>query len=104
MSIVSREEVYNVINEERKYQNSKWTGNTTSNENNPTHSLTEWLVYINDYSQEGLRAMTRTPDIECKPFALNTLRKIAALCVAAMEEHGVRTRKEEGARSMGART
>lgn len=100
---MNRQEVYQAIDGERKYQDSKWDHATTTRNGRPAHSLTEWLVFMNDYVQEGLRNMTRTPDVEANPFARHTIRKVVALGVAALEEHGALTREQEGPRPIGAR-
>jgi len=86
------------IIEEREYQDTKW---------NPVedhgHNVTEWLVYIQDYANEALRVLSRKPDSEAIPFANHTIRKIAAMGVACMEQNGTLRRNMEGARPIGAR-
>jgi hypothetical protein len=79
-----RSTIYDAINQERDYQSNIW-------EEEP-HSLTEFLVFINDYTSEALHAMSREPNNMCSVKALDSLRKIAALSVAAQEQHGVRFR------------
>jgi len=56
------------------------------------HSAQEFLTYIESYTREAIEVGCRRPDPEAKEFALHALRKIAALAVAAMEQHGVRER------------
>jgi len=92
----TREEVFAAINGERDYQDSKW---------NPIedhqHSVEEWLVYIDDYVSEAKHALSRKPYSDSLPLALHTLRKIAAMGVAALEQNGVLTRTIEGPRPVG---
>jgi len=96
--MIPRKDVYAVIDGERDYQDSKW---------NPVedhqHNLTEWLVYIRDYTEEALRVLSRKPDSEAIPFAKHTVRKIAAMGVVCMEQNGALARAQEGHRPVGAR-
>ncbi len=86
----SRQEVYNAIDGERNYQEG-WKDKTLT-DSGGLHSNVEFLVYIQDYVSEALHVASRKPDPEAEEFCLNSLRKIAALAVAAMEQNGVRYR------------
>ncbi len=77
----NRQSVFNAINHERDYQERRWPGHT--------HSATEYLVYIDHYVKKAF-AQVSTQDGE--ESSLHELRKIAALAVAAMEEHGAPSR------------
>jgi hypothetical protein len=88
-----RNVVYLAIEGERAYQDRKWPDNL--------HSTLEYLVYMEDYIAEAKRVLSRRPDPEAKEFALHTVRKVAAMAVAAMEQNGVKTRDVEGARPVG---
>lgn len=79
--VATREEVYKAIDSERDYQDSKWNASTY-------HSLYEWLVYLQDYLTEGIHQASRLPDKQRFPLVLDTVRKIGAMCVSAMEQHG----------------
>jgi hypothetical protein len=81
---MTRVEVYKVIEAERAYQDSKW-GPT---QEGGKHSLTEFLAYIQDYTNEAMHICSRTAAPECDDFARHSMRKIAALAVAALEQHG----------------
>jgi len=83
---VERSEVYSAIDGERDYQR-KWE-NPELTDSGGKHSLTEFLVYIRDYTEEALHVATRKPDPESEEFSRHSMRKIAALAVAAMEQHG----------------
>jgi hypothetical protein len=79
----SRREVYNAIDGERDYQELRWIRPLH------THSVTEYLVYIEHYLNKAKLAVS-TQDGE--QGALDDLRKITALGVAAMEENGAKER------------
>ena len=82
-----RKEVYEAIDGERAYQ-SKW-GDPTITDSGGRHSNLEFLVYIRDYVEEALHYGSREPDPAFLKFSQNSLRKIGALAVAAMEQNGV---------------
>lgn len=75
---MNRQEVYKLIDGEREYQDSRWTS---------PHSVEEWYVYLQDYVTEGIHTLTRLPQQEADPKAMSTIRKLAAMCVCAMEQH-----------------
>lgn len=82
-----REEVYVAIDGERDYQDKRWNSSTT--ESGGRHSNVEFLVYIRDYVEEALHFASRNPDPAAVDFTRHSLRKIAALGVAALEQNGV---------------
>ncbi len=86
----SRTEVYEALDSERDYQeNLAKQAGTPAGEVRP-HSLEEFAYYIERYMRvlnEELSTVW-TPDRKPTKAALNTLRKITALGVAAMEQHG----------------
>ena len=89
---VSREEVYGVIDGERAYQELRWSPATT-----PTggvRSVTEFLVYMKDYLDEAMNQVTRIADPQASALALHTIRKIAAMGVACMEQNGAPRRPD----------
>lgn len=86
----TREEVYQAIDGERDYQSKVW--NSTTTETGGIHNNTEFLVYIKDYVNEALHHISRNPEPAAGIFVQNSLRKIAALSVAALEQNGVRPR------------
>jgi hypothetical protein len=87
----TRAEVYEAIDGERKYQAFRWNQHTTST--GGFHSVTEWLTYIRDYAEEGLHHVSRNADPDASEHALHTVRKIAALGVACMEDKGAPRRE-----------
>lgn len=86
---VSREQVYEVLDGERDYQDEKW-GPTPSQ---GQHSPTEYLVYMKDYLDEAMSDATRGVDPEATEQVLHDIRKITAMGVACMEQHGAPARE-----------
>jgi hypothetical protein len=84
--MITREEVYHVINGERIYQIGKWNEDTT--ESGGRHTVAEFLLYMQDYLSEAIHQSSRNPDPEARNMALDTVRKITALGVACMEQNG----------------
>lgn len=76
----TREEVYRVLDGERAYQISVWGDRHDENE-----ALGNFLLYIDVYLQKAKVALTQ--GIGDGP-ALDVLRKVTALGVAAMEQFG----------------
>lgn len=89
--MATRTEVYEAINTERTYQDSRWNANTTSTEGK--HSVTEFLVYMQDYVNEALHVVTRNGEPYASNAALDIVRKVAALGVVCMEQHGAPKRE-----------
>ena len=89
--MATRTQVYAALDSEREYQNSKWRRPDSDDPagHNP-HTITEWLAYMQYYVNEGLRVQT-TSFGECEGLAF--LRKVAALGVAGMEQHGAPRRE-----------
>jgi hypothetical protein len=85
--MANRTDIYEAINAERRYQDNKW--------GHHKHSVVEYLVYIRDYTEEALHKLSREDDFIGDEFALHSLRKITALGVACMEEHGVLSREQQ---------
>jgi hypothetical protein len=82
--MTARSEVYKAIDTERDYQDAKW-GPT---ESAGLHSITEFLVFIRDYTEEALHIESRESMRTADPKALEIMRKVAGLAVACMEQHG----------------
>ena len=90
----TREQVFQAINTEREYQNKRWcrTDPEKAAGHNP-HTVTEWLVYMQHYVNEGLRIATVSNDPNASKQALEFARKVAALGVVCMEQHGAPVRQ-----------
>lgn len=87
----SREEVYHAIDTERYYQDTKW-GETLSGDRpgNGERSVDEFALYIAGYTDDLVKNASHFGPDQDK---LDIIRKIAGLCVAAMEQHGAPCRK-----------
>jgi hypothetical protein len=77
----TRQEVYAAIDSERNYQDLKWEDFDDSN-NHPS----DWILYIDEHISRAKKAIYNSHNMAT--FA-NEIRKIAALSVACMENHGV---------------
>ena len=78
---MKREDVYAIVDGERDYQDSKWV-------NEPIHTPTEWLVYLQRYLTKAIITATDVPSESCNALIMEDIRKITAMGVASMEEHG----------------
>lgn len=83
----SRQEVYNILDEERNYQDKKCGGSV----HDKNHSVYDWLLIMRKYLNEAENAMYNGDSTE----ALNSVRKITALGVATMESHDTPSRKDD---------
>lgn len=86
---IPRGEVFNLINGERMYQDMRWPviPGATAQGGGRYHSLTEWLVYIEDYVNEAKHIVSREDDASANLKAAEIMRKIAGMAVAALEQH-----------------
>ena len=90
MTAATRKEVYDAIDSERNYQERRAVEAGTVPGTVRPHSVEEFVVYMDDYMRELKTQLSRTwtSDRSVPPEALNTLRKVVTLGVAAMEQHG----------------
>ncbi len=79
--LLDREEVYKVIDGEINYQPPREA------------SVAEWVLYIQDKSQEAGSYVSRHRDPEGSQMSLNAIRVLGAMCVACLEQHGSPPRK-----------
>jgi hypothetical protein len=86
-----RADVYAALDSERAYQDTRWNESTTTSEGK--HSLEEWIVYMEDYSAEAKHLLSRMSTQEAYPKALEIIRKVTAMGVACMEQHGAPRRE-----------
>lgn len=91
---------FEAVEAERAYQDVKWAADRTAS--GGKHTPTEWLVYIEDYVNEAKRYTSRISEPQASVFVQHTMRKIAAMAIASMEQNGIYTRKVEGPRPEGA--
>ena len=81
---MTREEVYKALDSERGYQ-AKWGDND--------HSPEEFFMYMEDYINEAKHILSREANEIGRPRSMDIMRKVTALGVAAIEQHGC-TRRE----------
>lgn len=89
--MTTREEVYRALDSERDYQDSRWNDETTST--GGRHTVDEYVLYMIDYIAEARKQLSRNASPEAQELALNTVRKVAAMGVACMEENGAPQRE-----------
>lgn len=78
---MDREEVYEIIDGERQYQDDKW-----GDQHDAGHEVEAYILYMEDYLREAREQVSRNRGTK---LALDTLRKVVALAVACFEIHGV---------------
>jgi hypothetical protein len=100
----TREEVFAAIVSEREYQDQRWgrtldsltafpgqTGSSTLGQGVGNRSIDEFVLYIEGYARDLAQIASHTNDPREK---LNFIRKVTALGVAAMEQHGAPLRDD----------
>ncbi len=85
--VQDRSEVFGVLMRERTYQRLRWgVRQRDGSMVEQAHSVGDFLVYIQHYLNAAIRNMSMTSGSEA---AMADVRKIAALCVACAEQHGI---------------
>lgn len=79
-----RKQVYEAIDTERAYQDRKWGGENHDEQ----HCVADWVIFMNKHIADAMMAVYNLDNVT----AMDSVRKIAALAVAAMENRGVRGR------------
>lgn len=77
-------EVFDALKSERAYQDARWGGKA----NDQHHCIAAWLMFMEDYIAEAKHVYSREESSTMYPKALDIIRKVSALGVAAMEVHG----------------
>lgn len=81
-----RQHVYNAIDTEREYQEEVWGATASSDQpGNGDRTLDEFALYISGYTNDLVQLASHSGSPDGK---LEIVRKVAGLCVAAMEQHG----------------
>lgn len=83
---MNRADVYKVLDSERAYQTNKWGATDLD------HSPEEWFAYIEDYIGEAKHILAREAGATARPKAMEIMRKVGGMAVAAMEQHGTNPR------------
>lgn len=89
--MASRAEVYAALDSERAYQQTRWNEHTTVTGGH--HSLSEWIAYMEDYLAEAKHILAREAEQNAVLKVVPIMRKVTALGVVAMEEHGAPPRE-----------
>lgn len=84
---IARSEVYDAIDSERDYQLVRWG----IKGEDAKHSVGDFLTYMDDYLNEAKHRASRE---DGNSGALEVLRKVVALGVACMEQHGAPKRQQ----------
>lgn len=90
-TVLTQEQVFELIRGERRYQDSRWNESTTVTGGD--HSFEEWIIYIEHYLAKAKTVLATTTKTVADPEAADNLRKVAALAVAALENNGGPARK-----------
>jgi hypothetical protein len=83
-TFMKREDVYKLLDLERRYQDEKWNGDSEK-------SVAEWLIYI----ERHLNAAKKHVYVSNYSEALEQIRKIAGIGIACMEYNETRARKND---------
>lgn len=86
-----RSEVYAAIDGEREFQDLHVQ---PERRYHPTHTLGEFILLLGQYADQAREKWTQHPDTALgdEP-SLHEVRKLAALCVRCMEQHGAPRRQ-----------
>ena len=87
---MDRKDVYKLIDGEREYQEERWNAKVT--DTGHKHTPEDWVLYMHDYILEAMHLLSREASPVSRPKAMEIIRKVAALGVAAMEEHETKAR------------
>lgn len=83
---LSRDEAWAALLSELDYQIERWNKDTTVTEGK--HSVTEFLVFMDDYLREAKTMVSRNGEPGASEAALHIVRKITALGVSCMMQNG----------------
>lgn len=87
---VSFEDIIAALKSERDYQMRRWgVRQPDGTIQEAQHSVSDWLVYMDDYLTEAKHNATREPG---STMALESLRKVVSLGVACFMQCGIRPR------------
>ena len=91
-----RAEVYAAIDSERDYQTHAWRENAGLSATEPVRTVAEELLMLEEYTAKARAAWTAAPRAIEVAATTDILRKCAAICVRAMENHGAPLRHPVG--------
>jgi hypothetical protein len=79
------------LSEERDYQEKRWNADTT--ESGGKHEVSAFVLYMEHHLQKARVAASSLPEPQASIEAMAEMRKVAALYVAAAEQHGASHRE-----------
>lgn len=82
----TRKQVYAAIDTERDYQDSKWNAATTPSAGQ--HEVGAFILFMEEYLSYARKEISTKADPEAAQEALKAIRKVIALGVSCMEQHG----------------
>ena len=88
-NVTTRKEVYKAVDSEREFQDSFVL---PERQYYQTHTLGEFILMLNQYAAQAQEKWTHHKDTEV-PESLHEVRKVAALAVRCMEQHGAPKRE-----------
>ena len=96
---MTRHDVYVAVNTERAYQDKRWNEHTT--DSGGKHEVAAFLTYMREYLRRAELLSSEIADDEVAgpdhifagECALDMVRKVTALGVVCMEQHGAPERK-----------
>lgn len=83
--MIDRKEVYEAVDSERDYQEERWGSQDGPDAGTNGHTVDEFALYMLSYSQDLAKLAATTRGDGPK---LDFVRKVTALGVACMEQHG----------------
>lgn len=89
---MKREDVYKLIDGERDYQNERWNVNTTETGGRHDDPMA-WIGFMEDYLAEAKHILSRNSKQVSYPLAMDIIRKVTGMGVAAMEQIETKARK-----------
>jgi hypothetical protein len=89
---MKRQEVYKLIDGERNYQDEKWNSDTTGTGGQHDDPMA-WVGFMEDYLTEAKHILSRNSKEVSYPIAMDIIRKVTAMGVAAMEQIPTEPRK-----------
>jgi hypothetical protein len=96
--VTSRDNVYKAIDSEREFQDSFYIPEMRYYQ---THTLGEFVLMLNQYAAQAMEKWTHHADkSDGFPTSLHEVRKIAAIAVRCMEQHGAPVREPKQGRTL----
>lgn len=85
--MAKRSEIFDAIDGERVHQDKKWNSSTTAS--GGKHEMESFIFYLDYYRSLLTPILSTRSQEDAYQECLPILRKMAALLVACMEQHGV---------------